>query len=205
MSEELLTDAPFRVAATLRLRHGRLTETLRRLGWNQHRLAVYLGVHDTTVSDWMRFKGRPPTDPDVLRKLMDLTGCAVMDLFPARICGAPPQERPPTEIMTIQEVSLTRLLHHGQTTFALPSAEALYGATERRDAVVVALATLAPKEQQILCLRFGLGGEERQTLEEIGQVFGLSPERTRQIESQALRKLKHPSRSAGLRQFAKEG
>jgi RNA polymerase primary sigma factor len=54
-----------------------------------------------------------------------------------------------------------------------------------------ALAGLSPKEQEVLRLRFGLGGGEACTLEEIGQRFGLTRERIRQIEAQALRKLRH--------------
>jgi RNA polymerase primary sigma factor len=54
-----------------------------------------------------------------------------------------------------------------------------------------ALAGLSPKEQEVLRLRFGLGGAEACTLEEIGQRFGLTRERIRQIEAQALRKLRH--------------
>lgn len=63
------------------------------------------------------------------------------------------------------------------------------------------LNTLSPKEERILRMRFGLGDEMPHTLEEVGQMFGVSRERIRQIEAQALRKLKHPSRSNHLRSF----
>jgi RNA polymerase sigma factor RpoD-like protein len=63
------------------------------------------------------------------------------------------------------------------------------------------LNTLSPKEERILRMRFGLGEETPHTLEEVGQMFGVSRERIRQIEAQALRKLKHPSRSNHLRSF----
>jgi RNA polymerase primary sigma factor len=61
-----------------------------------------------------------------------------------------------------------------------------------------ALNRLSPKEQAILRLRFGIGGEEAQTLEEVGRRFALTRERIRQIEAQALRKLRH---GTGLRAF----
>jgi len=63
------------------------------------------------------------------------------------------------------------------------------------------LSTLTPREEQVLRMRFGIGGEAVHTLEEIGQGFHLSRERIRQIEVKALKKLRHPCRSRGLRTF----
>jgi RNA polymerase primary sigma factor len=63
------------------------------------------------------------------------------------------------------------------------------------------LATLTPREEQILRLRFGIGEKSDYTLEEVGQRFQVTRERIRQIEAKALRKLKHPSRSRKLRSF----
>jgi RNA polymerase primary sigma factor len=70
-----------------------------------------------------------------------------------------------------------------------------------REKIHKMLNTLSPKEERILRMRFGLGDETPHTLEEVGQMFGVSRERIRQIEAQALRKLKHPSRSNHLRNF----
>ena len=64
--------------------------------------------------------------------------------------------------------------------------------------------TLSPREERILRMRFGLGDETPQTLEEVGQMFGVSRERIRQIEAQALRKLQHPSQSNRLRDFVEQ-
>jgi RNA polymerase primary sigma factor len=63
------------------------------------------------------------------------------------------------------------------------------------------LSTLTPREEQVLRMRFGIGGEAVHTLEEIGRGFRLSRERIRQIEVNALKKLRHPCRSRGLRTF----
>jgi RNA polymerase primary sigma factor len=63
------------------------------------------------------------------------------------------------------------------------------------------LATLTPREQKILSMRFGIGEKRDHTLEEVGQDFELTRERIRQIEAKALRKLRHPSRSKRLRGF----
>ena len=60
------------------------------------------------------------------------------------------------------------------------------------------LATLKPREQEIIRLRFGFDTGEEMTLEEVGKIYGLTRERIRQIEVKALRKLRHPTRSKGL-------
>jgi RNA polymerase primary sigma factor len=63
------------------------------------------------------------------------------------------------------------------------------------------LKTLTPREEKVLKLRFGVGGGTEHTLEEVGQSFTVTRERIRQIESKALRKLRHPSRSKTLKVF----
>jgi RNA polymerase primary sigma factor len=63
------------------------------------------------------------------------------------------------------------------------------------------LSTLAPREERVLKLRFGIGEHMNHTLEEVGQDFDVTRERIRQIEAKALRKLRHPSRSRTLRSF----
>jgi RNA polymerase primary sigma factor len=64
-----------------------------------------------------------------------------------------------------------------------------------------ALSTLSPKEKEILRLRFGIGEEGEHTLEEVGKRFSVTRERIRQIETKALRKLRHPLRGRALRAF----
>lgn len=70
-----------------------------------------------------------------------------------------------------------------------------------RERVDEALASLSPREARILRLRFGLGHDRAYTLEEVGQKFGLTRERIRQIEGKALRRLRHPCRARLLREY----
>src|SRR5215468_5481546 len=70
-----------------------------------------------------------------------------------------------------------------------------------REATTRALASLSPREERVLRMRFGIGMSADQTLAEVGQQFSVSRERIRQIEAKALRKLNHPHRSRILRSF----
>ena len=80
-----------------------------------------------------------------------------------------------------------------------PSEEASY--TLLREQLEEVLSTLTPREEQVLRMRFGLTDGKPHTLEEVGKEFDVTRERIRQIESKALRKLLHPSRSKKLRDF----
>ena len=69
------------------------------------------------------------------------------------------------------------------------------------DQTRLVLSTLAPREEKVLKMRFGIGEASHRTLEEVGQDFDVTRERIRQIEAKALRKLRHPSRSKLLKSF----
>jgi RNA polymerase primary sigma factor len=70
-----------------------------------------------------------------------------------------------------------------------------------RETTTLVLASLTPREERVLRMRFGIGMNTDHTLEEVGQQFAVTRERIRQIEAKALRKLKHPSRSRKLKSF----
>ena len=82
---------------------------------------------------------------------------------------------------------------------ALPTENAVNHSLE--DTAHKVLATLTPREERVLRMRFGIGEHSDHTLEEVGQDFDVTRERIRQIEAKALRKLRHPSRSKRLSAF----
>jgi RNA polymerase primary sigma factor len=70
-----------------------------------------------------------------------------------------------------------------------------------KDEISELLLTLTEREEKVIRLRFGLEDGKSRTLEEVGQLFGVTRERIRQIEAKALRKLRHPSRSRKLKDY----
>lgn len=77
----------------------------------------------------------------------------------------------------------------------------LVSRNERRAVINYILTTLAPREERVIKMRFGLDGEEEHTLREIAQYFAVTCERVRQIETKALRKLQHESRARKLKDW----
>jgi RNA polymerase primary sigma factor len=84
------------------------------------------------------------------------------------------------------------------------SAEDTVVSVNRSEQTAAVLAGLTPREERILRMRFGVGEEQEQTLEEVGREFVLTRERIRQIEARAIRKLRHPSRATRLRALLDE-
>jgi RNA polymerase primary sigma factor len=71
-----------------------------------------------------------------------------------------------------------------------------------RDSTTQILATLTPREERVLRMRFGIGMSTDHTLEEVGQQFSVTRERIRQIEAKALKKLRHPSRARSMKSYS---
>ena len=82
-----------------------------------------------------------------------------------------------------------------------PTVEEIVVEEEMKQALNDVLETITPREEKVIRLRFGLDDGKERTLEQVGNVFGVTRERIRQIEAKALRKLRHPSRSKKLRSF----
>ncbi|MBP1991112.1 RNA polymerase sigma factor RpoD [Paenibacillus eucommiae] len=138
--------------------------------------------------------GREPT-PEEIAKEMDLTTDKVREIM--KISQEPVSLETP-----IGEENDSNLGDFIEDQEALAPADA--AAYELlKEQLEDVLDTLTEREENVLRLRFGLDDGRTRTLEEVGQVFGVTRERIRQIEAKALRKLRHPSRSKRLKDFLK--
>ena len=164
-----------------------MTETMQRVNRTTRELTVELG--------------REPTSAEVAAKLSEDPRWAIT---PERVEEVKRYGRTPISLETpIGEDGDTEL---GALIEDDSAVSPLDAATSQllREQVDRVLDSLEGREQRVIRLRFGLDDGRPRTLEEVGNEFGLTRERIRQIESMALRKLRHPSRSRKLREFATE-
>jgi RNA polymerase sigma factor (sigma-70 family) len=145
-----------------------------------------------TEFELLQVLGRDPTDEEVAEDL----GLSVGRLRELRLAGR-------------EITSLDRAVgEDGETTLGdlvrddeAPDPEAMAAAQLARQEVAAALGQLHERERGVLELRYGLRGDEPRTLEEIGDLYGVTRERIRQIEKKTLAKLRHPSHARRLRGF----
>jgi RNA polymerase primary sigma factor len=142
--------------------------------------------------DMMRDLGREPT-PEELAKEMDIT--------PEKVLEVQQYAREPISLdQTIGEDGSSQLGDFIEDSEAVVAVDAVAFAL-LRDQLQSVLATLSDREAGVVRLRFGLTDGQPRTLDEIGQVYGVTRERIRQIESKTMSKLRHPSRSQVLRDY----
>lgn len=136
--------------------------------------------------------GREPTPEEIAKE---------MDISPEKVREIQKVSQEPVSLETpVGEESDSNLGDFIEDQDALAPADA--AAFELlREQLEEVLDTLTEREESVLRLRFGLEDGRTRTLEEVGQVFGVTRERIRQIEAKALRKLRHPSRSKRLKDF----
>jgi len=136
--------------------------------------------------------GREPT-PDEIAARMGMPAAKIHRVL--KIASEPISLETP-----IGEEEGSRLADFIEDT-AVPSPEEALVMSNLREKTYEMLKGLSPREDKVLAMRFGLEDGVEMTLEEVGLAFGVTRERIRQIESKALRKLRHPSRSRKLRAF----
>lgn len=163
------------------------------------RVSAILGrpISSAIVSQYETLRAFPP--PDVQEAIATVLGRPAQELFPAWLTELR-QERAFKELPLVSLSALTRgavkALQAFNPEMVVDVEEVVESSpAELTDAIDKALSSLSNREKRVLELRFGLHGERKHTLEEIGRGFGVKGERIRQIESKALRKLRHPSRS----------
>ncbi|MHB8719076.1 MAG: RNA polymerase sigma factor RpoD [Candidatus Dormibacteria bacterium] len=136
--------------------------------------------------------GRDPTEEEIAEE---------MGVTPERVREIRKISQDPVSLeMPVGEEEDSHLGDFVEDTEALAPSEAATDAVLHSEVDNV-LDTLSPRERRVVQLRFGLVDGHQRTLEEVGKRFGVTRERIRQIEAKALRKLRHPSRAARLRDF----
>ncbi len=156
----------------------------RRRGWTLYHLSLLTGIPSQTLGTYERMRSVPTLDK--AQEIADALELPLQDVFPS-ILRALPRARP-------QEMRI--------------SAEQAFEVIEERiegffleGPLQDAMSTLTDRERRVVQERFGLNGDGPKTLRAIAQLLGVTCERIRQIEGNALRKLRHPSRSQNLKKL----
>ena len=105
------------------------------------------------------------------------------------------------DYLQIRRIMAEPELELGQVFDGGNEAENTEAPDEMKDVINDLLESLTPREAEVIKYRFALDEHEELTLKAVGDIFNVSPERLRQIEAKALRKLRHPTRSSGLKEY----
>lgn len=173
------------------------------LGLSQKELSQASGVTITAVGNLETFR-RMPSEKEATQI------CRVLDtdistVFPEWLKLFKPKRTTVVTEHLVTEVQLTSgilnqyLLEDGQDQIDKVEEDIMN--EELKEVIKRQLSSLTPRESKILTMRFGLDGSNPKTLEEVGNQFGVTRERIRGIESKAIRRLKHPTRSKYLKSY----
>lgn len=184
-----------RIRAELRFKNEELISRRREAGFEtQAKFAEAVGCAAITISNYETFKGVPQRDW-IIQAIEEALDCDITDIFPLYLKEISKK----LAIPRIRIVDIKQLQPYMTGGLLPPGPEESFDLKELRRDIKKALHLLSIKERIVLIRRFGLFGWDPESLAELGENFGLTPERIRQIEAKALRKLKHPSRSRGLK------
>jgi RNA polymerase primary sigma factor len=145
-----------------------------------------------TSRQLMQELGREPTPEEIAEQ---------MDMGPEKVEKILKLNRGPISLQTpVGDEEDSQLGDFIEDTTAVSPSDAVINRS-LKDQTRKVLATLTPRQERVLRMRFGIDENADHTLEEVGQDFGVTRERIRQVEAKALRKLRHPSRAKRLRPF----
>lgn len=191
-----------RIRLIARIKNEELLSAMREAGYNTlAELSRATGIPPQVLGEWINFKKYPKTTKygPVLEAAL---GRPLEAIFPLEYRMAVERKiKPMAEL-----VSEASLLPIGPEALLLPSpdnVEELIDAGGLKDSIEDALTSLKYREARVLKMRFGLEDGNEHTLREVAEMLRVTPERIRQIETKALRKLKHPSCNRALRTFTR--
>lgn len=182
----------FGIVITAQARHGDLWRASKKLG-SQSAVARYLGVCPSVFGRWVNLQDWPGAEAwrRVEDKMLVLTGKSYDELWPVGLRAAITGGEVGKRLEAAQTVTLRQLAAETADRNLLPSPADVVMEREKLDDLAKILHTLPKRQQRVLELRYGLGGETPLTYEAAGAVLGISKERARQLEMQALRKLRN--------------
>lgn len=208
-----------KVAVEARLKNGILYEAAKKLG-SISALARYLGLRPVEVGQWINFKrsaitltelgshrGNRPKErtsefwQEIENKLFDLTGHTLEEIFPPEIRSKAFLERE-KRMATVVDMSIEQLIAAGAVPQLPPAPDELLFAKESQETIKFVLASLTPNQEKVIRMRFGLDGGSEHTLAEVAKAIGVTVERVRQIEKQALFKMRKRPLRRQLKRFS---
>jgi RNA polymerase sigma factor (sigma-70 family) len=202
-----VTGANYEDQRLVRLRlithNARLVDARKKRGITQVAMARLTGICQPYIHDIETLK-RNPTEDEMI-KIACVLEAPIDYLFPKETLAAVSAgvfSRRKAELNMPQVMSLTAARRQELLTDGgIEDVEEKIDHELLTEAIHEVVNQLAPREQIVLSLRFGLDGKGPKTLEHVGEELGLSRARILQIENKALRKLRHPSRASGLKEF----
>lgn len=164
-------------------------------GLTQGEIENRIGLHQGQMAEFLNFKSNPLKPIKKDREIIGWEWKKIPKII-AIALNVEPEEIFPEHLQQSRQNKYEIQLNSQSLleTFSI-SPEELFQKKELKENINSILLTLSPREANILKLRFGIGGNEEYTLEEIADEYGISRDRIRQIEVKALRKLRHYSRS----------
>ncbi len=196
--------SPKELEFTLRVRNNRLKQRRAALGMSQPQFAkaagVVLGAYCGLETMKLSPQHKDGSWRDIVLSLSAFHAVEPEELFPPAVLAV----AEPVVVRKVDGLDLRELMSmHQQRLLERP--DEVYDRVDASKQIARSLATLTPREEEVIRLRFGLDGGGTWTLEEIAEIFGVQGERIRQVEAKGLRKLRHPERAKKLEPFMPDG